>query len=154
MSALSPRLLPLLSDWIQTLGRVHFDDNDNGDNSNNNGGNTGSTTTTATTGGREGQRRHAAAAAAAPGPSASVSVSERRTCARLLGQCLSARNTANILVSKFVELRLDEEGAVGGGEGLGLAAASSSSSAAKKPRLKIRLDGAGDTAGRVGGDRR
>ncbi|CAM9823920.1 unnamed protein product [Scytosiphon promiscuus] len=165
---MTSRLLPLVSDWIQTLSRVHFDDddNDNDDSTNSSNSNTGSTTSTtsamiaANTAG-EGGRRHTAAAsasaasarsAAAPGRSAPpVSVSERRTCAGLLGRCLATRNSANTLVSKFIELRLDEDGAGrGGGEGLSLAASVSVSSASKKKRLKIQLDGAAGETGKEG----
>lgn len=138
------RLLPLLSDWIQTLSRVHFDD-DNGDH----GDGSGSRGGEGASGRLEGRATTTAAVPATPGPSTSASVSavETRACANILSRCLAMRNSANTAVSKFLELRIDEgaEEGVGGrggrGRGAGSTAAASVAPAAKKPRLEIRMDG-------------
>lgn len=141
------RLLPLLSDWIQTLSRVHFDDDVGGDHD--------STNNARGSGQEQGQSRGTAAAATASALGPSTSAAQVRVCASLLSRCLAARNSANTVVSKFVELRIDEEDEGGGGgggksggkggAGRGGGAASSSSApsalAGKKPRLQIRMEG-------------
>eukprot|EP00903_Cladosiphon_okamuranus_P006995 g6806.t1 len=136
---LTTRLLPLLSDWIQTLSRIHFDVEDDL-----NGGSDGNNTR----GSGLNQGHPSGSAAAAFGPS--TAIAEVRVCSSLLSRCLAARNSANTVVSKFVELRIDEEEEAcgggsrkgGGGRSGGTGSGSSASSAGKKPkpRLQIRLE--------------
>lgn len=90
----SHRLLPLLSDWIQTLSRVDVDTLGSSDNNFNCGiGEDRS-------GNPDGEEPHSLSPA---------SSTERRTCAGLLGRCLAVRNSANTVVSKFLELKLDQQ---------------------------------------------
>ncbi|CAN0564173.1 unnamed protein product, partial [Ectocarpus sp. 12 AP-2014] len=121
---LTSRLLPLLSDWIHTLGRVHFGDDDNSRLDSNHAG--------------AGNTRREASGGESTAPATAGGGAERRACASLLSRCLAVRNSANALVSKFVELRIDEEG----GRGASWSSSSSWSVAptAKQTRLQIRMD--------------
>lgn len=95
-----------MSDWIQTLSRVTFED-------------ISTTTASATTAGPTnntaaqagGQRKENGDSASPRTTTTSTAgaAAERRACALLLARCLSARNAANAVVSKFLELRVHED---------------------------------------------
>lgn len=106
------RLLPLLSDWIQTLSRVQFDnDSENIITNNNNSSSNNSSSRENRRGGDEGinSSHHSRTQTASSSTNANATATERRVCASLLSRCLGARNSANTVVSKFLELRVDEE---------------------------------------------
>lgn len=130
------RILPLMSDWIHTLSRVTFG---------------GSSMSPLTTPSASVRRQGSGGSTSQSGRVETPSGSERQVCADLLRRCLALRNSVNTVVSKFLELRIDEEGRdckaststsrdnvdkyfFKWGEG------SSSGLGSKRPRFQIRLD--------------
>lgn len=86
-----------MSNWIHILSRVTFDISS-----------LNTAPATVTSGGGSGGSARTSEREAA--------VAEQRMCSSLLSRCLAARNAANAVVSKFLELKIDDGGGGGGAE--------------------------------------